>query len=120
MISDRDMLPQRGGDFHENSCETGRSGVHLVLGWNQPRSRGFPRSGVGPSFRTGRWSESDSVTPVYGRSRSSALATGVLTLKRNCEKARERALTHLAELSVPAVNGGPLPLRGEPRERGYR
>jgi len=53
MISDRDMLPQRGGDFHENSCETGRSGVHLVLGWNQPRSRGFPRSGVGPPLEGG-------------------------------------------------------------------
>jgi len=44
--------------------------------------------------------------------------TEVMWLKPNREKPRERGWADTIAHSLPAVNGGPTPLRGKPRERG--
>ena len=39
-------------------------------------------------------------------------------LKPDFEKPRKRGSAMVARIGEPAVNGGPKPLRGKPRERG--
>src|SRR5262245_33165531 len=85
----------------------------------QPRSRGLPRSGVGPPFTAGG---ADGVPGFSPRSRGFA-EVRLQPRRATWAQAKPReapgmGLPTIAAHGQPAVNGGPTPLRGKPRERG--